>query len=413
MSAAILSIGTELTRGELVDTNSAWLATELTSQGLEVTAIDCVADDPAAIADALARLSGRHAVLVSTGGLGPTTDDITAECVARALGAPLERHAPSLEAIRARVQRFGRSAAASNDKQADFPRGADVLPNDWGTAPGFAVRLGQCRAFFLPGVPREMKPMFQRSVLPELRDHVAGHVHQVRLQTFGLPEAVVNDRLAGVEAEYGVTVGYRAHFPTIEVKTLARAGSAQEAEVLAERAAAEVERRLGEHVFARGARTLPETLGELLLARGWRMGTAESCTGGLVAALLTEHPGASRTFEGSVVSYSNALKRELLGVPAALLERHGAVSAEVARAMAEGALTRLGVELTVALSGVAGPDGGTEDKPVGLVHLAIATREGVSARELRWPGERAQVQRLAAYSALYLARRVLLRGHQA
>jgi nicotinamide-nucleotide amidase len=420
MTAAVLSIGTELTRGELVNTNAAWLAAELTTHGLEVTSIDCVADDPQAIGAVLERLAAAHTLIVCTGGLGPTTDDITSECVAKALGVPLARDAASLERIRERFARFQRVMAPSNEKQADFPAGAVVLANDRGTAPGFAVSLGRARAFFMPGVPVEMKPMFERFVVPELAAKVTDRFHQEKLQSFGLPESTVNDRLAGVEAAHGVTVGYRAHFPVIEVKLLARAASLAEAERRARAARDEVCSRLGEHVFAEGDRELAEVVGELLQARGLRLGVAESCTGGQIAALVTAHAGSSAHFVGGIVSYSNELKEKLLGVPAATLATHGAVSPETARAMAKGALRALDTDVAVAVTGIAGPGGGSEQKPVGLVHLAVATRgtaaptgEGVTLRELRWPGQRSQVQKLAAHAALDLVRRVLQRGHEA
>jgi nicotinamide-nucleotide amidase len=413
MTAAVLCIGTELTRGEIVNTNATWLSETLTGLGFEVTEVECVDDDRSRIQSTLARMGSEHEVIVSTGGLGPTTDDITSECAAAVLGVPLERDAESLAAIRKRMERFGRKMAASNEKQADFPRGASVLPNRKGTAPGFAIRLPRAHAFFLPGVPREMKTMFGELVAPEIEPLVEERLVQVRLKTFGMTESGVNDRLAGIEDEHNVVIGYRAHFPEIEVKLLARATSREEAERRARGAADEVRGRLGpDTVYGEGDVTFSEALGGLLEERGWMLGLAESCTGGQAAALLTERSGASAYFAGGVVSYANTIKQQVLGVPPALIESKGAVSSEVARAMAEGARRLLGVDITLALTGIAGPTGGTPEKPVGLVHYAVATAGGTSDRRMVWPGSRAQVQRISAFAGLALIRSVLLHGHQ-
>jgi nicotinamide-nucleotide amidase len=411
MTAAVLSIGTELTRGEITNTNATWLAEELTRLGHEVTESSVVPDDRAAITAALARLGSSHDLVVCTGGLGPTTDDITSECVATTLGVPLERDGASLSAIETRMSRFGRVVAPSNAKQADFPRGAAILTNEHGTAPGFAVTIGRARMYFMPGVPGEMKPMFASGVAPALPGMVSGGSHQVRLKTFGMPESAVNDRLDGVEASHGVTLAYRAHFPEIEVKVLARAAGVEEATRVARAAANEVRSRLGDAIYAEGDVAFAQAIGLLFRERSLSLATAESCTGGLVASLLTEHAGASDFFRGSVVAYENAVKAATLGVDTALLAAKGAVSAEVARAMADNARRLLGASVALGITGIAGPGGATPDKPVGLVHLAVATPEGITDRKLIVPGSRQQVRLLAAYAGLALVRRVVLHGH--
>ncbi|MBI3201717.1 MAG: competence/damage-inducible protein A [Myxococcales bacterium] len=411
MSAAVLCIGTELTRGEIVNTNASWLAEMLTDRGGEVGAIEAIADDRALIVETLHRLSARHLVIVCTGGLGPTTDDITSECVAQVLGVPLRRDDASLDAIRARMEKFGRVMADSNQKQADFPEGARVLQNRKGTAPGFQVGLGHAQAFFMPGVPREMKTMFVEQVAPALAPFVQGQMFQVRLKTFGMTESAVNDRLAGIEAAHAVTLAYRAHFPEIEVKVLARGDGCRER---ARAAADAVIDRLGpDVVYGEGDVTFAEQLGKLLVERKLTLAVAESCTGGGVGRLLTERSGSSDFFLGGVISYANRVKEQLVGVPAALLAEHGAVSAPVARAMAEGALRVLGADVALALTGVAGPTGGTPDKPVGLVHFAVASRAGTSDRQMVFPGTRTQVRDLAAFAGLSLVRKVVLHGHDA
>jgi nicotinamide-nucleotide amidase len=411
MTAAVLSTGTELTRGELVNENAAYLAECLTLLGFEVGALETVDDHAERIVVALERLGREHDVVVCTGGLGPTTDDLTTECVARVLGVRLVRDDASLEAIRRRLERAGRTMATSNAKQADFPEGARILPNPNGTAPGFSVTLGKARAFFLPGVPSEMKAMFQASVVPEVAPLVTERSHQTLLRTFGLPESEVNDRLEGIETEHRVTLGYRARLPEIQVKVLARAPIADEARTRSEAAAKEVRARLGEDVvYGEGETTLAEVVCRLFEARSLTLAVAESCTGGLVAELVTSVPGASRSFLGGVVAYANETKAAFLDVDPALIGAHGAVSAEVARAMAEGARRRFGASIALAVTGIAGPDGGSIKKPVGLVHWAVTSDAGTRAKHAVLSGNREQVRRRAAFAALALARRVVLTG---
>ena len=413
MSAAILCIGTELTRGELQNSNATWLAEALTTIGFEVLDIACVDDDRGRIEAALTRLTQAHEVVVCTGGLGPTTDDITTECAARLAGAPLVRDEFSLELIRERLLRFGRQMALSNAKQADFPRGSRILPNPNGTAPGFELKLNRALAYFMPGVPFEMKAMFESFVEPAILPLLGDRHFQVLLRTLGLAESEVNDRLAGIEAEFGVLIGYRATMPEIEVKVLARAATVEQAQERAERGARAVQERLGEElIFGQGKARFPEAVCTLLQAKGLTLALAESCTGGLVSELLTGHSGSSVVFRGGAVTYSNESKIALLGVPAVLLARFGAVSAEVARAMAEGARLAFNADVALSLTGIAGPTGGSDEKPVGLVHFAVATAAGVSERRVVFTGNREQIRRRAAFAGLSLVRRVAQHGHE-
>lgn len=407
MTATVLSIGTEVVRGELVNTNASWLAERLTEHGYTVSEHVSVADDSAQIQDALLRLASEHEVLVCTGGLGPTTDDITTEAVARLLAVPLVEDEASLSHITQLMRARGREMAPSNAKQAWFPRGASVLVNRTGTAPGFAAQIRDCKAYFLPGVPLEMREMFTESVKPKLAPRV--HQVQIRLNTFGLFESEVNDRLAGVEADFGVTLGYRAHFPAIEVKVLVSGGNTDSLKQRARLAVDAVEQRLGSNVvYSEGDVTLAQTVGELLLRRSLRLGLAESCTGGLVSELLTDTPGASDYFAGAVVSYANSVKEHVLGVPGEMLEEHGAVSEVVAKQMALGARRVLGVDVSLALTGIAGPGGGTEAKPVGLVHLAACLGDHVVHKQIQRATTRARVRRLGAFVGLAMVRRMLL-----
>jgi nicotinamide-nucleotide amidase len=405
MTCAVLCIGTELTRGELVNTNASWLAASLTDLGFEVVEDVVVDDNKARIVATLERLGKTARVIVCTGGLGPTTDDLTTECVAAALGVPVVRDDVSVEHIRRRFDRLGRTMSDSNLKQADFPRGAEILANAIGTAPGFSVTLGGATAFFLPGVPREMKRMFEEEVALKIRPLAPNDSYQIRIRTFGLPESVVGERLEGVEAAYaGVTVGYRAHFPEIEVKVLARAQSQVEARDLCERATVEVKGRLADVVYGEADDTFAGVVGRALRAKGYTLAIAESCTGGLVGHMITREPGASDFLLVDAVTYANSAKTRLLGIGEDVIRGHGAVSSEVAAAMAEGVKHVSGADVALSLTGVAGPTGGTSDKPVGTVFIAVCWPGGITVKERHFGGDRHQIQTLAAYAGLHLVR---------
>jgi nicotinamide-nucleotide amidase len=407
MKVAVLSIGTELTRGELVNTNAAWLSAALTNLGFEVVEQCVIDDDEGRIVAALERLATFATLIVSTGGLGPTTDDLTTAAVAKSLGVGLRTDEGSLDHIRRRFERVGRTMSASNAKQADFPEGATVLPNPIGTAPGFEVTLGKAgtRAFFMPGVPKEMQRMFDDQVVPRVRALSPNDMHQIRYRTFGLPESVVGEKLAGIEQAFpGVTIGYRAHFPEIEVKVLARAEAHAAAQALAERAAAEVRARLGDTIYGEEQDTFAGVVGRALRTRGATLAIAESCTGGLVGALLTKEPGASDFLLLDAVTYANSAKQNVLGVDEELLRGHGAVSPECACAMATGARRVSGADVALAITGIAGPTGGSDAKPVGLVYLAVATSRGTTVKERRFGGDRQWIQTLAAYAGLSMVK---------
>lgn len=402
MTAAVLCIGTELTRGELVDTNSAWLSEELTLIGFDVDERATVPDDVERIRDTIVRLAHAHAVLIVTGGLGPTTDDVTAEAAARAAGVPLARHEPSLEAIKRRFAAAGREMSPSNAKQADLPLGATALENPVGTAPGFALTLGACRCFFLPGVPHEMERIFDDHVRPAVARTVDRRSHQVRLRTFGLPESHVGERLGGIEQSFdGVTLGYRATYPEIEVKVLARGGSATEAEERAAKVARTVRERLDDAVYGDGDDSFAAYVGRVLRNRGLTLALAESCTGGMVGSLITDVPGSSDYLLLDAVTYSNAAKTSLLGVSSEILRAYGAVSAECAAAMANGARRIADSDIAVSITGIAGPGGGTENKPVGTVWIGVARRDRDAETTLhRLSGDRGRIRRMAAFLAM-------------
>lgn len=405
MQAAILSIGTELTRGEITDTNASWLAGRLTTLGFEVRELAVVDDDHERIAAALQRLGEASGVVLCTGGLGPTTDDLTVAAVARALGVETAHDPAALEALRRRFAAVGREPTAAAERQTLVPAGSEVLGNPAGLAPAFRARLGLGDFFFLPGVPAEMERIFEECVTRRIVALAAPRSHQVVLRTYGAGESAVGERLAGLAGAFpGVTVGYRARFPEVDVKLLARAADAHAARTLAERAADEARNRLGELVFGERDDPFAAAVGRALRARGWTLAVAESCTGGLLGAVLTAVPGASEYLLLDAVVYANAAKESVLGVPAEVLQAHGAVSAECVGAMAEGARRAVGADLAIAVSGVAGPTGGSSEKPVGTVFFGLASARGTVVRRLRFAGDRERVQRQAAWEALAMVR---------
>ncbi|MDI1480526.1 CinA family nicotinamide mononucleotide deamidase-related protein [Polyangium sp. y55x31] len=408
MTAAILSIGTELTRGEIVNTNAAWISAELTAAGFTVDVIDAIPDDVDQIVAALRTLAQTRRLVVVTGGLGPTTDDLTATAAAKAAGVSLVRDESALLAIRRRVESRGKTMNAGHEKQADLPAGADVLSNSVGSAPGFSIPLGDTPLFFLPGVPREMKRMFTDQVLPRIRPSAPNNTSQVRLRTYGLGESLVGQALAGIEGTHaGVTLGYRVHFPEVDVKVHARGANREVARDLAIRASTEVKARLGDVVYGEGDEAFAEMVGRAVRSRGYRLALAESCTGGLIAHMLTKYPASDYLVGGAVV-YANSAKTRLLGVSEDTLRGHGAVSAEVAAEMAEGVRRTCETDVGLSVTGIAGPTGGTAEKPVGLVYWAVAHPGGTVVRSKVFQGEREEVQIAAAYAVLDLLRRIAL-----
>jgi nicotinamide-nucleotide amidase len=400
----ILSTGDELLTGQLVDTNSAWLMDRLWDLGVMVRRKTLVADDRADLEAALRETSARAAVVVVSGGMGPTEDDLTSECAAAVLGVALELHEPSLRAIEERFSRFGRTMTPNNEKQARFPRGATVIPNRFGTAPGFAFSLGRAEVICLPGVPLEFKGLCEEWAIPRIAARL-GDVPAARvLKLFGVGESHADHAMRPVmddPANDDVRFGFRAHWPEVHLKWTVPGPDAQ---ARADRIAASVRAVFGDAVWGEGKEELPDLVVGRLAARGERLAVAESCTGGLLAELVTRVPGASAVFDLGVVAYANEMKERIVGVPAGLLAAHGAVSEPVARSLAEGARRAGGAAWGLGVTGIAGPTGGTPEKPVGTVHLALAGRAGTSAAQRLYRGDRERIRRQAAYEALNLLR---------
>jgi nicotinamide-nucleotide amidase len=410
VKAELLAVGSELLGSLRAETNTLWLTDRLREAGVDVVARITVADDAALLESAIRGALGRADLVIATGGLGPTEDDLTREAAAAALGRPIRRDQEILDALKARFARYLRHMAAVNEKQADVIEGATVLPNARGTAPGQRLEQEGRLLFLLPGPPGEMMPMFTEQVLPAVRERAGGAVLRTRVvRIAAMAESDVEQAVAPVYKTFtNPRTTILGAAGQVELHLVAEGGSEAEAEERIEALAAGIRRALPDRIFSEDGRELPEVVAGLLRSRKLKLALAESCTGGLLAARLTEVPGASNFFERAFVTYSNRSKVEELGVDAGLLERFGAVSDEVAAAMAAGARRAAGTDIGVGITGIAGPDGGTPEKPVGLVYVALDGAAGNRVRRAVFPGARERVRYQAAQVALEMLRRGLL-----
>ena len=401
MNAQIISTGTELTIGQAVDTNAAWLSQQLAALGIPCERHVAVPDDQAAITSAIIEASRQARVVLVTGGLGPTPDDLTRPALADALGVEVRLDQASLEQIEAFFRQRGRPMRESNRCQAMLPVGADPIENTCGTAPGMHARLNYADIYVMPGVPHEMKVMFERDVRPaiesgarndsrtsDVRTRVSGSggavILQHTLRTFGMPEAEIGEKLADLmQRGRNPAVGTGASDLVISIRINAHGATAGEARELLDADVAEVRLRLGHFVYGEGDETLAHAVARLLIERHRTIATAESCTGGLIAKRLTDVSGSSAYFIQGFVTYANEAKHRLLGIPMEVIESYGAVSAEVAEAMAANCRRLAGTDYALSATGVAGPTGGTPAKPVGLVYIAFAHATGAIVKELR------------------------------
>jgi nicotinamide-nucleotide amidase len=411
----VVTVGTELVLGLTLDTNAAELGRALAAAGAEIVRHVSVPDRPelirAAVADALARTG----FVITTGGLGPTRDDMTKHEVAALFGKPLELDQGVLRSLEERFRRLGRPMPAVNRTQAEVPAGATVLPNPRGTAPGLWIEDEAGRVVvLLPGVPSEMRGLLAEEVLPRIvaRLHGRGEDRRVvrsrTIRTTGVPESALAERVGAIEGDLApLTLAYLPSVEGVDLRVTAWALREDEAERLLAAAAEQLRVRAGEDCYGEDSTDLAAAVLERLRARRARLAVAESCTGGLLAGRVTAVPSASDVFVGGVVAYDDHVKTHWLGVPAALLEAHGAVSEEVVRAMAEGAQRHFAVDAALAVTGIAGPGGGTPEKPVGTVWLAA--RFGAEERVVKrvFPGDRGDVRARSAQAALDLLRRLL------
>ena len=403
MIARVLLVGDELLGGAASDRNVATIATALAARGVPVVGVEVVGDDVDLIAEAARRLASRADVLVVTGGLGPTSDDLTREGLAQALGVSVRENEAARRQVVARHSERGLAAAGDSvRRQSSLPEGTEPVENPVGTAPGIRGRLGTCRFWALPGVPPEVTEMIA-NVAVELGELPSGWGWQRWIATSGIGEVRVAERLT--QGRFAPPDGIRLAFlPSpggVRLRLAAPSGAPDETLDAAER---EVRRLLGD--WALPLPGLAESLIRRLEENGASIATAESCTGGLIGARITDVPGSSSVYRGGIVSYSDQVKVERLGVDPSLLREHGAVSEPVARAMAEGARAAFGATLAIAVTGIAGPGGGTPEKPVGTVWISVADGSGTEAQRFRFPGNREMVRERTVHKALELAYRL-------
>jgi nicotinamide-nucleotide amidase len=408
--AALLAIGDEVLRGEISNTNAAFLSERLFEAGFEITEHAVVSDDPRSIRTALVRLRTEADIVLATGGLGPTEDDRTVDVVADLLGTGTVADEPSLGAMKKRFATHGFELTPNNLRQVRVPVGAQALPNTAGIAPGFVVRLGGVEAYFLPGVPREMEKMFLDEVAPRLSRRMTergGPPPAVRTwHVYGMGESHIDHRLAGLlTGVEGATLHFRTSNPVNHVKVVVRAADMAEARATLEKIDGELRKRIGPGIYAIDGESFPTAVAKSLRAQGATLAIAESCTGGLAGQLITSEPGASSFFRGSIVAYADEVKTGVLGIKPETLADFGAVSEPAAREMAEGAKRVCGSSVAVAITGVAGPDGGSPDKPVGTVCFAVCGPGSTRTSTKLFAGGRERVRVAAAYYALDLARR--------
>lgn len=407
MDLELVTIGTELLLGLTVDTNGAEIARALSAVGVRIVRRTAVADRAEDIRGAVAEALGRTGAVLTTGGLGPTRDDITKKIVADLFDVPLRFDERLWEDLLERYRRLGRVPAASNRTQAEIPEGATVLPNRWGTAAGLWLSGTPGLAIMLPGVPLEMRKLLEHEVAPRLAERgVDGVVRSLMVRATGIPESSLAERMGEIEGEIApLTLAYLPGLDGVDLRLSAWGLAPEEADRRLRAAADLLASRAGEHVYGEGDTDLAAVVLEQARTRGLRLGTAESCTGGLLGGRLTEIPGSSEVYSGGVVAYSNELKTALLDVPARLIETHGAVSEEVALAMAEGARARLKVDLAASVTGIAGPGGGSAAKPVGTVWIGLAWEGGVESRHTIFVGTRQEIRARATQATLYLLSR--------
>lgn len=407
----ILSVGDELLCGHTVDTNASWLAGRLLTLGVPVSHFQTVGDEMDDIVAAFRLALARAKIIVVTGGLGPTDDDLTMEALARSLDRPLIHHEEVMNQMATRLKRPKEQFTASNRKQAMLPEGAEVLRNDWGTAPGVHLSLPDGQdVYLMPGVPREMKGLFSTWIEPQLRARAQQVVVYRYYHSFNLPESVVGDRIKGLMVPgQNPDVGTKVGGGIVSVRVLARGANAAEADEALDSVDGQVRAALGDHLFGLDDTTLAEATFHALRERNLKLALAESCTAGLLASCLGAVPGVSACLIESAVTYANEAKIRSCGVREVTLQTHGAVSPETAREMAEGIRVRAGADIAVSITGIAGPDGGTEEKPVGLVWFGLVMPHETRTEERRFLGyDRQTVRQRSANAALDMIRRAAL-----
>lgn len=412
MVAEVVSIGTELLLGQIVDTDATYLAQQLSALGISVYHRATVGDNFERARETVERASGRADLVFLIGGLGPTMDDLTREVIATVADAPLRRDPAIADHLRDWFARRGAVLADSILRQADVPEGAIPLPNANGTAPGLWLEKNDSTIVALPGPPNELIPLFETEVYPRLRERTEGERQVIRsrvLRIIGMGESMVEERVADLMRDANPTVAPYAKTGEVHLRVTSRAPTEETADALNAERAARLRERLGDAVYGEDETTLEQAVIALLIAGKRTVATAESCTGGLLAGRLTNVAGSSAAFHTGLVTYANEAKRDLLHVPEALIASVGAVSPEVARAMAENVRTLAATDYGISITGIAGPDGGTPEKPVGLVYIGLADADGVAVERHLFSGGRADIRLRTTQAALNLLRRALLK----
>ena len=401
MIAEILSVGTELLMGQIANTDAQFISRRLGELGVTIYRHSTVGDNPARVREALQEALSRSDMVITTGGLGPTEDDLTKEMVAEYFGLEMELHQPSLDALKAFMERFGKKMTPNNLKQAYFPRGCTVMPNACGTAPGCIVEQGGKTVAVLPGPPMELMDMFDRQLAPYLQAQSGQVIRSRFLKIFGLGESNVETLLSDLFHSGNPTLALYCGPGEVTARITARAAAPEKAEAMMQPVYEEILRRVGEAYYGEGVnRTPADAVLELLKKRGETVTFAESCTGGLLCGAFVDCAGASDCLKESFVTYANEAKENLLGVKSETLARCGAVSGECAREMALGAARAAGADWAVSVTGIAGPGGGTAEKPVGTVWIGVAHRGAAQAREYHFRGQRQWIRKLSVVNAL-------------
>ena len=413
MKAEILATGDEIRSGALVDSNSAYISQKLEETGISVVRHSCVGDDSDILTAILREIGSRTDICIVTGGLGPTSDDLTSESAAKAAGVELILNKKALSSVEEFFKTRKRLFNPSNKKQALLPEGSDCLFNPVGSAPGFSLKIDRCLFFFLPGVPPEMRKMLSDKVLPhieKLQGKIRAYCQNRTISTFGLTEAAVNEKLTGLPDLFKeLKLGLRANFPVIQVKLYGSGEDENNLNELLDKAADWISQKIGKRIVSVNGSSMEKVVGDLLVEKKATIAVAESCTGGLISHLFTNIPGSSDFFLFSGVTYSNKSKIKILGVSPSTLKKYGAVHEETAKEMAKGAKRISGATCGLSTTGIAGPDGGTESKPVGTVCIGLATPDAVYAHRFHFSSfNRLMNKKIFAITALDLLRRELL-----
>lgn len=409
MNAEILCVGTELLMGQTLNTDARYLAQKLSELGINLYYQTTVGDNPQRLKQEFLRALDRSDLVIATGGLGPTEDDLTKETIAEALGIPLEMHEESRQKLIEFFEKLQVTPTQNNYKQVMMPRGAIVMNNERGTAPGCIIEKNGKRVIILPGPPRELEHMFENEAMPYLAGKTENALTSRLLHVFGIGESMIEDKLIDlVKSQTNPTLAPYAGTAEVALRITASHKKGEDPWPKISQMESEIRSRLGDHVYGIDKDTMEGVVAGLLLKQGMTLATAESCTGGMITSRLVDIPGISSSLLCGIVAYDNAIKQKILDVPKDVLDEYGAVSEQTARAMAEGVLKTSGADITVSTTGIAGPAGGTPEKPVGLVYCAVASARRTYIKKLNFPGDRERIRLRTTLYALDMLRRELL-----